>query len=255
MRFACLGSGSRGNAWLVEAGDTRVLLDCGFGVRETASRLARLGLQPAQLAGILLSHEHGDHVAGAAPFAEKHGIPLYLSDGCRAALPILATRQLRVHVVRAGHSFALGDLEISPYAVPHDAREPVQYVLGDGARRFGLLSDAGQVEPAMVAALSGCDALAVECNHDEERLRRGRYHPALKARILGPRGHLANTAAGRLLAALDGRRLQHVVAIHLSAENNTPELAREALAGALGCAPEWIGVADQRIGLEWRAIT
>jgi phosphoribosyl 1,2-cyclic phosphodiesterase len=144
---------------------------------------------------------------------------------------------------------------VTPFPVPHDAREPVQFVVSDGRVQFGLLTDAGHVTDCMQARLDGCHALALECNHDIDTLRRGSYPPALKERILGRYGHLDNEAAAGLLGRLDGARLQHVVAAHLSEENNTPGLARGALARALGCGPEWIGVADQTVGLEWRDIS
>jgi len=150
--------------------------------------------------------------------------------------------------------FAVGDLEFHPFPVPHDAREPVQYVVSDGARRWGLLTDAGHVSAHMVAMLDGCDAIALECNHDVDRLRRGGYPAALKSRILGRYGHLDNDAAADLLGRLDRGRLQHVAAAHLSEENNTADLARGALAAVLSCAPEWVAVADQAEGLSWRSI-
>ena len=148
----------------------------------------------------------------------------------------------------------MGELEFQPFPVPHDAREPVQYVVSDGARRWGLLTDAGHVTGHMISVLEDCHALTLECNHDVDRLRRGSYPARLKARILGRYGHLDNGAAAQLLGRLSTAGLQHIVAAHLSEENNTPELARAALAGALGCEPEWIGVASQSEGLGWRTI-
>ncbi|MFA5082565.1 MAG: MBL fold metallo-hydrolase [Hydrogenophilaceae bacterium] len=254
MRFASLGSGSKGNAWLVECGTTRVLIDCGFGVREMAGRLARVGLEPKDISALLITHEHSDHGRGAARFSAKHACPVWLTPGCRTMLeatgePLALSREVDSHGI-----FAVGDLEFHPFPVPHDAREPVQYVVSDGARRWGLLTDAGHVTAHMVAMLDACDALALECNHDVDRLRRGSYPAALKTRILGRYGHLDNGAAADLLGRLDRRRLQHVVAAHLSEENNSPELARGALAAALDCQPEWVAVADQAEGLSWRSI-
>lgn len=254
MRFASLGSGSKGNAWLVEEGTTRVLIDCGFGVREMTGRLARLGLRPADVSAILISHEHSDHARGAARFAARHGCPVWLTPGCRAALAAGAELPDGIREIDGQARFPVGDLEFQPYTVPHDAREPVQYVVSDGARRWGLLTDAGHVTAHMVAVLDGCDALTLECNHDIERLRRGSYPAALKARILGRYGHLDNGSAATLLASLDRGRLQHVVAAHLSEENNTPDLARTALAAVLDCPPAEVAVADQAEGLAWRSI-
>lgn len=254
MRFASLGSGSKGNAWLVEKGATRVLIDCGFGVREMAGRLARLGLAPKDVSAILITHEHSDHGRGAARFSAKHGCPVWLTPGCRTMLEAVGEAIEDCREVDSQAVFAVGDLEFSPFPVPHDAREPVQYTVSDGARRWGLLTDAGHVTPHMVAMLDGCDALALECNHDVDRLRRGSYPAALKTRILGRYGHLDNGAAAELLGRLDRSRLQHVVAAHLSEENNTPDLARQALASVLACTEDWVAVADQAEGISWRSI-
>lgn len=254
MRFACLGSGSRGNAWLVQAGRTRVLVDCGFGPRETARRLARLGVTPQEVDAILVTHEHSDHGRGAARVADKAGCGVWMSHGSHSMLAAMDAAPADVRVILGHASFVLGDMEITPYPVPHDAREPLQFVFSDGAVKFGLLTDAGHVTPHMQAMLADCDALALECNHDLAMLQAGSYPAALKRRILGRHGHLDNQAAAGLLQGLARDRLQHVVAAHLSQENNRPDLARAALASALGCTPDWIGVADQDEGLDWRQI-
>lgn len=254
MRFACLGSGSKGNAWLVERGTTRVLLDCGFGVREMAARLNRLGIEPAEVDAVLITHEHSDHARGVARFSAKYGCEVWLTPGCGVILEAMGDMPERVRLVDSHAAFAVGELEFRPFTVPHDAREPVQYVVSDGARSWGLLTDAGHVTEHMVAMLQECDALALECNHDVDRLRQGSYPASLKARILGRYGHLDNSAAAELLGRLPTDRLQHVVAAHLSEENNSPELARAALAAVLNCEPDWIGIADQSEGLDWRTI-
>jgi phosphoribosyl 1,2-cyclic phosphodiesterase len=151
-------------------------------------------------------------------------------------------------------AFAIDGMEVTPFPVPHDAREPVQFVLSDGALRLGVLTDTGQPTPHITQALSGVDALMLECNHDLDMLMSGPYTAQLKSRIAGRLGHLANAAAAEIVRAMDCSRLKHVVAAHLSQQNNTPELARAALADALGCAPEWIGVATQEDGFGWREI-
>jgi phosphoribosyl 1,2-cyclic phosphodiesterase len=252
IRFASLGSGSKGNALLIEAGTTRVLVDCGFGARAAAARLARLEVAPESIAAVLVTHEHADHVGGVAACAARFGWTVHASHGTAAA-----ARQLAGCAVRRFDShaaFAIGDLEIHPYPVPHDAREPTQFVFSDGARNLGVLTDAGCVTPHILAMLTGCAALVLECNHDAAMLARGRYPPQLKRRIAGEHGHLDNRAAADLLRAIGATGLGHVVAAHLSEENNTPELARAALAEALGCTPDWIGVADQAGGCGWRAL-
>lgn len=254
MRFACLGSGSRGNAWLVEAGGTRVLVDCGFSTRETTKRLERLGIEADTVSAVLLTHEHADHARGVAGFSARYRCEVWLTHGAHGMLEAMGGAPQRVRAIDSHSAFAVGALEITPVAVPHDAREPVQFVLSDGQRRLGILTDAGHVTPHMEAMFSGCDALAIECNHDLDLLRQGSYPPALKARILSRYGHLDNGMARQLLAKVASDRLQHVVAAHLSEENNRPELAQRALAGALGCEVGWIGVADQELGSDWRQI-
>ncbi len=254
MRFACLGSGSRGNAWLVEAGSTRVMLDCGFSLRETDRRLLHLGYTGDQVDAVVLTHEHTDHARGAARFAARHGCEVWLTRGTLQALEAVGMAPKPARVMEALTPFCVGDLELTPYPVPHDAREPVQYVLSDGRARLGVLTDAGHVTEVMRPRLDGCDALVLECNHDLTLLQQGDYPPALKARIRGPHGHLDNGAAAGLLAGLDQGRLQHVVAAHLSEKNNTPALARAALAKALGCRASEVDVANQQEGLAWRQI-
>ena len=180
--------------------------------------------------------------------------PVYMSHGCHAMLDALGEAPASVGVIDGRAAFAVGDLEISPYPVPHDAREPLQFVFSDGAVRFGLLTDAGHVTAHMEAMLADCDALALECNHDLDLLEAGRYPFALKQRIRGPYGHLDNGAVADLLKRVAGPKLKHAVAAHLSQENNRPELARAALSGTLGCASDWIAVADQDNGLDWRQV-
>ena len=252
MRFASLGSGSRGNATLIESGSTRVMVDCGFSCRETERRMARLGCSAAQLAAILVTHEHGDHIRGVCALARQYALPVWLSAGTQL--------MLRDETLPEFHRFdgqaciRLGDLEIQPFTVPHDAREPCQFVFADGTHRFGLLTDTGRITAHITDCLDGCDALMLECNHDAAMLAAGSYSASLKARVGGPLGHLSNAQAAGLLESIDSSRLQHVVAAHLSEKNNHPELARAALASALGCASEWIGVAGQETGLAWRVL-
>lgn len=252
IRFASLGSGSKGNALLVEAGGTRVLVDCGFSARETAFRLERLGVAPESVSAVLVTHEHGDHVGGVAACAARFGWAVHASHGTAIAARPLGECPVRRFDSHA--AFTIGELEIHPYPVPHDAREPTQFVFSDGALSLGVLTDAGCVTPHIVAMLTECAALLLECNHDAEMLAQGRYPAQLKRRIAGAYGHLDNRAAADLLRAVGGQGLQHVVAAHLSEENNTPTLARAALAEALGCAADWVGVADQANGCGWREL-
>lgn len=253
IRFASLGSGSEGNALLVEAGQSRVLLDCGFSVAETVRRLERLGVGPDSLDAILVTHEHDDHVGGVARFSRRFGTPVYLSYGTYTA----ATRDdfSEVVIIDSHTPFTIGDLEVMPYPVPHDAREPTQFVFGDGAVRLGVLTDAGASTPHIESMLSELDALVLECNHDRELLRNSAYPERLKERISGRLGHLDNVQAAQILSRIDRSGLQHVVAAHLSQKNNRPELAVAALAGAMGCEPDWIAVATQACGIDWRSVS
>jgi len=207
-----------------------------------------------ELSAIVLTHEHGDHASGAMPLARRTGIPLWMTQGTARALAgdPHAGRQWR-HFA-GGERFAIGDIELQPFTVPHDANEPCQFVFSDGMRRFGLLTDAGHVTPHMVDCLNGCDALVLECNHDRDMLAHGEYPPSLKARVGGSHGHLDNDAAAGLLASLETERLQHVVAAHLSEKNNTPWLARSSLGAVLGGQEERITVATQDGGLPWREL-
>lgn len=249
MRFASLGSGSEGNGLLVEAGGTRVLMDCGFGLADGIRRLARLGLLPGDLAGIVVTHEHGDHIGGVGRLARKFGLPVWLTAGTLAMAQDLDGVEVRV--IDSHAPFAVDGLEIQPYPVPHDAREPVQYVFGDGDRRLGVLTDAGCSTPHIESVLAGVDALVLECNHDAAMLERGPYPASLKRRVGGRFGHLENGQSASLLCKLKHDRLQCVMAAHVSRKNNTAALAQRALAGALGCADDDVLVACQTAGFGW----
>ena len=256
LRFASIGSGSKGNCLVAEVGDTRLLLDCGLAPRETERRLARIGLAPADITGILVTHEHDDHAGQAYPFAAQHRLPVWLTYGTQAALAESGKfpGDVATRTIDGRSAFSVGGIEVQPYTVPHDAREPVQFVLSDGAFRLGVLTDIGASTAHVEATLSGCDALVLECNHDSDMLWAGDYPKWLKERIAGPFGHLSNAASEKLLAALDRSRLKHVFAAHLSHQNNRPELARAALARAMGCAPNWIGLSTQEEGFAWREL-
>ena len=254
LRFASLGSGSEGNALIVEVAETRLMLDCGFSLAETELRLGRLGLVPSDISAIVVTHEHGDHIRGVAKFARKHRVPVSLTYGTFASqvndfLPRDLVREIDSHA-----PFGIGDVEVFPYPVPHDAREPAQFVFGDGTLRLGVLTDVGGATPHIESMLSGLNGLMLEANHDEALLQKSAYPPSLKERIGGRFGHLSNAASASLLSKLDCNALQHCVAAHLSRQNNSPERARQALSPVLGCAPAWIGIADQDQGLDWHII-
>ncbi len=254
MRFASLGSGSEGNALIVEVAQSRLLLDCGFSVTETVFRLQRLGLEPDQLDGIVVTHEHSDHIGGVARLARRYAIPVYFTHGTHSMTDPTQWTDDKLNIIDSHTPFNIGDIEVLPYPVPHDAREPTQFVFSDGARRLGVLTDTGCSTPHIESSLSALDALVLECNHDLDLLMAGPYPPGLKQRVSGRLGHLDNHAAAAILKKVGHNKMQHVIAAHLSKKNNTPELACAALAGALGCKADWIGVAGQTDGFAWRDV-
>ncbi len=256
MRFASLGSGSAGNALIVEANRTRLMLDCGFSVKEATTRLARLNLAPTDLTGIVITHEHDDHAGGAFKFAAKYSLPVWLTYGTLKMVERYMPHQhdLQLNVINSHEEFTINDIQVQPYPVPHDAREPVQYVFSNGNFTLGILTDVGRITPHIEEKLSGCNALVLECNHDAGMLQSGPYSWSLKQRVGGDLGHLENLETANLLAKLDNTKLQHILAAHLSAKNNTPLLAKAALSNVLGCEIDWVGIADQLLGFDWRAI-
>lgn len=264
MRFASLGSGSEGNGLLIGtdsgspgagasgAGRCRALLiDCGFGVRETIRRLARLGLEPSDLAGILVTHEHSDHVGGVFRLAREARTPIFMTAGTLRGCRVPEGAERLVRLIDPHQSFAWEGWQIEPFPVPHDAHEPVQYVIDDGRSRLGVLTDIGHPTSHLPAVLSRLNALVLEANHDAELLAASHYPPSLRARISGHYGHLENRQSAAILQSLDRTRLNVVVAAHLSRHNNRPDLARSALAAVLGGCPQEVGVADQDEGLPW----
>jgi phosphoribosyl 1,2-cyclic phosphodiesterase len=254
MRFSNLGSGSSGNSTLVEAGPagqpTRLLVDCGFSMRELGRRLALRGVELGQIDAVFVTHEHGDHVGCALTLARRHGVRLCMSAGTWAALR-QEVEPASLHLLACGDTLDVGALQLKPFAVPHDAREPLQLRVHDGQHHLGLLTDLGEAPDSVAQALAGCDALLLEANHDREMLAAGPYPWVLKRRISGRFGHLENSLSAALLRRLHHGGLRHVVAAHLSRQNNSPELAAQALAGALGTAAQDIVVADPAHGCGW----
>lgn len=221
MRFTSLGSGSRGNATLIEGGGTRVLLDCGFAAKEAVRRLAEVGVKPEELDGILVTHEHQDHIQGVGPLSRRFGLPVWVTHGTH-----LTGRLGELSDPRLIHShqksFSIGDLEIQPYPVPHDAWEPVQFAFSAEGLKLGILTDTGEITPHICHVLANCDALMLEFNHDVEMLANGPYPIKLQQRVGGRLGHLNNDQAAGLLMRLEHGRLKHLVAAHISEKNNDP---------------------------------
>lgn len=257
MRFCSLGSGSTGNALVIEARSgtsiSRLLVDCGFSLRELEARLARAGLAPTDIDGVFITHEHGDHVGCALSLARRHRRPLWMSRGTWHAIGEPDLPGL-VNWAEDGSVIAIGDLQLTAFAVPHDAREPLQFRCTDGARSLGMLTDAGSITPHLVAHLQGLDALLLECNHDRTLLAASSYPASVRARIGGGFGHLSNDTAAELLAACSHGAMQHLVAAHLSERNNSPALARAALAAVCSAQAHDIVVADPRTGFPWLGV-
>lgn len=247
LYFASLGSGSRGNATLIRSENALLLIDNGFTIRETERRMQLLGYSVDQLSGILVTHEHSDHIKGVGPLARKYQLPVYTSHGTAlhdglGYLPKLIT-------INPHRSFSIEDISINPVAVPHDAREPCQFVFSCDHKQLGLLTDLGSITPFVIEQYRNCDALMLECNHDPKMLSMGPYPPTLKLRVGGLWGHLSNQQAANFLAEMDIERLQHLVISHISEKNNTEQLAKAAVAAVFGDRP--LHLATQQHGLGW----
>lgn len=252
LRFASLGSGSKGNATLIESGKTRLLVDCGFPLGEVERRLHRLGCPPQSLTAVLVTHEHGDHASGVGRLSRRYNLPVWLTVGtCHA---MRDTDFAQTHYINPHQPLAIQNIHITPFPVPHDAREPCQFVFSDGNRKIGLLTDVGSYTPLILQMLQRLDALLLECNYDAAMLANGPYPPVLKARVAGRYGHLDNRQAAALLGELDTSRLQHLVGMHLSENNNLPEYAHQALCAGMNCTAEWIQLASQNDGIGWREV-
>jgi phosphoribosyl 1,2-cyclic phosphodiesterase len=254
LRFRSLGSGSTGNATLVEATSegrrSLLLIDCGFGIRQLDKRLAGAGVAASDIDAIFITHEHGDHIGCVQTLSKRERIPVWMSEGTW-----LATGghdyEDRLHLARDGEHIVVGDLDVRPFTVPHDAREPLQLRCTDGARTLGVLTDLGHATPHVMAQLVGLDALLLECNHDVDLLAASAYPPFLKLRVGGNYGHLSNAAAADIARAVHHPGLRHVVGAHLSEQNNRPDLVRLALAEALGASEADMVAATAADGSPW----
>jgi phosphoribosyl 1,2-cyclic phosphodiesterase len=252
MRFCVLGSGSSGNCVVIESGDERILVDAGFSCREIERRLDVVGISSRRFAAVCLTHEHGDHTRGAPRFSRRHGVPIHATRGTLSAVRLLGHSPPPV-VIESGRSFEVGSFSIEPFAVPHDAREPVGLVVESEGCRLGLAADLGRRSAEAWRRLRHLDGLVLETNHDVEMLQQGPYPWPLKKRIAGDKGHLSNRDAADGLREILSRRLQWVVLYHLSGTNNLPALAREAVARvlSLGIARTEICVSEQSRPTPW----
>ena len=254
LRFCSLGSGSTGNAAVVESRQggvvRRLLVDCGFGPRQLEQRLMRAGLVCSDINAVFVTHEHSDHVGSAVRFAQRYKVPLWMSSGTYAAIGSPSLGHL-LQLVRDGDRIDLGNFEAIAFTVPHDAREPLQLRCSDGARQLGIATDLGHATAHVLNNIAHCDALLLEANHDPDLLSRSAYPPFLQKRIAGPLGHLPNQTAADILRAVMHPRLTQVVAAHLSARNNHADIVRPLLSQVLGWQPNRLVIANPEHGTPW----
>ena len=248
MKFASLGSGSKGNATLVASGDTLLMIDCGFSVRESCKRLTRLDISPDKLDAILVTHEHSDHISGVSGLSRQYEIPVYLTHGTAGTGRCKNSYELRTF--NCGDKFRIGDIAVTAVPVPHDAAEPCQYRLDVGNVALGVLTDLGSITPHVLEHYASCNGLLLEFNHDTPMLMAGSYPPMLKRRVAGDWGHLNNQQSVELLTQVEIPCLRHLVVAHISENNNTRELVEGALLTVLD-GLEKVVFADQSEGFDW----
>lgn len=258
MRITVLGSGSRGNAVVVESGGRRVLLDAGFSCRQLETRMRACDVDPDTIDALLLTHEHSDHVRGAERFCRVHGVPVFGTAGTLEETELADEARRRAVTLRSGVPTEIGAFQVEPFAIPHDAREPVGLVLEDpSGRRLGLAGDLGSCSRLAWARLVEVDLLLLETNHDLEMLRSGPYPWHLKQRVAGRHGHLSNGDAAEGLPELLSDRLDWVVLYHLSQTNNLPALAADVIGEVLdreGCRAR-VAVTEQDRPTPWLEVS
>ncbi|MEA4897936.1 MAG: MBL fold metallo-hydrolase [Christensenellaceae bacterium] len=238
LDFAPLFSGSSGNAIYLRMDDTRILIDAGLSGSRVARELERLNVEVGQLDALLITHEHADHVAGAGILSRRHGLPIYATAGTWQSLPSKfgAIDPAFRRVIEPGQNFYIGTIDVMPFAIPHDAAQPVGYAFEGRGAKVAVATDLGCLSEKWIEPLAGCDLLLLESNHDVDMLKAGRYPYELKRRILGARGHLSNEDAGRAAVKLYALGVKHIILGHLSGENNFPELAWRTVADVLEAA-------------------
>ncbi len=251
MRVASLGSGSKGNATIIQQGNTTLMVDCGFSLRQCEMRMQRLGIQPESVDAILVTHEHSDHSAGVERLSDRYGIPVWTTVGTARAV---FDNLLDYNRLTEGNAVTIGELNVLPVTVPHDANEPLQYVFEhvDSGKRFGLLTDAGHITSHMVRCFGALNGLLLEFNYDEQMLESGPYPPMLKRRVGGQHGHLSNDQAIEFLTRIDRGLLGCFIAAHISEKNNTPEKVAEVLSRVDYLPTPTI--ASQNQGFDWIVI-
>ena len=254
MRFASLGSGSKGNATLVETKNTCVMIDCGFSIKDVVRRLECLGKSPQDLNAILVTHEHSDHWKGVIPLAQRYSIDVFVTPGCLRAVGLDVSSYAGINLIESDRCFDIGDLKVHPATVPHDAREPVQFLFFNANHKLGILTDLGSVPPYISHLYGDCDGLIVEANHDINMLEEGSYPRFLKDRVASAWGHLNNDQTASLVADLDQERVQHIVIAHISQANNDLDRVKNSIQSVYGGTGN-IYYATQDEGFDWLEIS
>jgi phosphoribosyl 1,2-cyclic phosphodiesterase len=250
VKFASLGSGSKGNATIIDTEYGCLMIDCGFSIKETTRRLERVGKSPQDIIAILVTHEHSDHWKGVLPFASKFSIDVYATAGCYRAVNVSPSSSKLFKVVCSHTRFMIDNIQILPIPVPHDANEPVQYIFSYDQYRLGILTDVGNITPYIIQQYNNCTGLLVEANHDVELLQAGAYPKFLKDRVAGQWGHLNNHQTASLLSAIDQQSIQKLVIGHISESNNNSARVKQAIEDVF-TRSEKIIYANQSEGFDW----
>ena len=250
MKFASLGSGSKGNATIIDTEHGCLMIDCGFSIKETTKRLQRVGKSPQDISAILVTHEHSDHWKGVLPFSSKFSIDVYATAGCYRAVNVSPATSELLKVICSHSEFMINNVHVLPIPVPHDANEPVQYILSYDQYRLGILTDVGNITPYIIEQYNNCTGLLVEANHDVELLQAGAYPKFLKDRVAGQWGHLNNHQTASLLGAINQQSIQKLVIGHISESNNNSFRVKQVIEEVFTDA-EKIIYANQNEGFDW----
>ena len=248
MRFSSIGSGSKGNSTIIEYNDTVILVDCGFSLKETEKRLSISGLTPSKINAILITHEHSDHIRGVSALAKKYEIPVMATAGTSKFLR--NSSALNLTCIDTQSDFHIENLTVTPVPVPHDAREPVQFIIRGGLLTFGILTDVGAITEHIIELYQRCDGLMIESNHDEDMLLNGSYPRSLKNRVGGNWGHLNNKQMLYFLKNIELEQLQELVIGHISENNNSISLVKETIS-EISKQLSSVSYATQNEGFDW----
>ena len=253
LKVASLGSGSKGNATLIATDKATVMVDCGFTLKETLKRLERLEVSAHDIDAVLVTHEHQDHISGVGPLSRKFNIPVWSTRG--SLLSGKCGKLTQYSIIEGFEAFQIGDLDILPISVPHDAREPCQYLFKASQKRLAILTDLGSYTPEIIDTLKSCHGILLECNHDEEMLWNGPYPYSLKQRVGGPLGHMSNKQAIKLLQSIISDELELLIASHISEQNNCQDLVQKSVAEAISWPQDNVIIAGQDEGFGWYSIS